>query len=71
MFFEVRVYQPNGKLKKTISSTELNKKHWKQFEKTESEISLNNTGIKPAPAWVKHKLDLEFPTNLELDFQRS
>jgi hypothetical protein len=66
MFFEVRVYRPDGKLKKTISRTELSKGHWKQFEKTESQISLNSPGMKPVPAWVKHKLDLEFPTHLEL-----
>ncbi len=69
MFFEVRVYRPDGKLKKTISRTKLSKKHWKQFEQTESQISLNSTGMKPVPAWVKHKLDLEFPTHLELNSQ--
>lgn len=71
MFFEVRVYKPNGKLKQTISSSDLKNKHWRSFEKTESEISLNTPGIKPVPAWVKKKLDLEFPTNLELNFQSS
>ena len=70
MFFEVRVYKPDGELKKTISRTELSNQYWERFKRTESEINLNNPGIKPVPAWVKHKLDLEFPSKLELDFQR-
>ncbi len=70
MFFEVRVYKPNGKLKKTVSRTELNHQYWEKYRQTESEISLNNPGTKPIPAWVKHKLDLEFPSNMELDHQR-
>ncbi len=69
MFFEVRVYKPNGKLKKQISSTELSSNHWRTFDKIEGEIGLNSSGTKPVPAWVKAKLDLEFPTNLELDHQ--
>ena len=70
MFFEVRVYKPNGKLKKTISQTQLQNIHWKTFEKMESAINLNTPGMKPVPAWVKHKLDLEFPTHLELNYQK-
>ena len=69
MFYEVRVYKPDGHLKKKITSTELNQKHWNKFEQTESEISLNNPGMKPVPAWVKNKLDLVFPTNKELNHQ--
>ena len=71
MFYEVRVYKSNGKLKKKISQAELTEKHWESFEKVESEIGLNNSGTKPVPAWVKNKLDLEFPSNLELDYQSS
>ena len=69
MFFEVRVYKPDGTLKKKISRTELTNIHWGNFEKTESEIGLNTSGTKPVPGWVKAKLDLEFPSNLELGQQ--
>ena len=69
MFFEVRVYKADGTLKKKISSTELNNIHWENFEKIEGEIGLNTSGTKPVPSWVKAKLDLEFPSNLELDHQ--
>lgn len=70
MFYEVRVYKPNGKLKKTVSRTELSDQYWERYKQTESEISLNNSGTKPVPTWVKQKLDLEFPSQMELDFQR-
>ena len=71
MFYEVRVYKANGKLKKKISQTELSDQYWEKFEKIEGEIGLNNSGTKPVPAWVKAKLDLEFPSNVELDYQSS
>jgi len=71
MFYEVRVYKKNGKLKQTISEIELSQKHWEKFEKIEEEIGLNSSGSKPVPTWVKAKLDLEFPSNLELDYQSS
>lgn len=71
MFYEVRVYKKNGKLKQTISETELNHKHWETFEKIEGEIGLNSSGTKPVPAWVKAKLDLDYPSNIELNYQSS
>jgi len=71
MFFEVRVYKADGTLKKKISRTELSNMHWKNFEKIEGEIGLNNSGTKPVPGWVKAKLDLEYPMNLELGHQSS
>ena len=69
MFFEVRVLKADGTLKQKISSTELSDQHWNKFEKIEGEIGLNTSGTKPVPAWVKAKLDLEFPSNLELGQQ--
>jgi hypothetical protein len=69
MFFEVRVYKADGTLKQKISRTELSNQHWNNFEKIEGEIGLNSSGTKPVPGWVKTKLNLEFPSNLELDHQ--
>ena len=69
MFFEVRVFKANGTLKQKISTTELSNKHWNHFEKVEGEIGLNTSGTKPVPAWVKVKLDIQFPSNLELGQQ--
>ena len=66
MFYEVRIYKANGTLKQKISTTELTNIHWDKFEKTEGEIGLNTSGTKPVPGWVKAKLDLDFPSNLEL-----
>ena len=69
MFFEVRVYKADGTLKQKISRAELINMHWNNFEKIETEIGLNTFGTKPVPKWVKTKLDLEFPSNLELGLQ--
>ena len=71
MFYEVRVYRPNGQIKQKISQAELIEKHWKSFEKIESEIGLNSSGTKPVPAWVKTRLDLEYSTNVELNYKSS
>lgn len=71
MFFEVRVYKADGTLKQKISRNKLTDIHWKTFEKVEGEIGLNTSGSKPVPAWVKAKLDVQFPSNLELDYQSS
>ncbi|MDH5459036.1 MAG: hypothetical protein OEY26_09990 [Nitrospinota bacterium] len=67
MFYEVRVYKADGTLKNKVSSTELNNRHWQKYEEMEGEIGLNTTGTKPVPGWVKAKLDLEFPSNLEVN----
>ena len=32
MIYEVRVLDPKGKVKKTISDQELSKRHWKTFD---------------------------------------
>ena len=71
MFYEVRVYKANGTLKNKISQAELSNKHWEKFEKVEGEIGLNKSGTKPVPAWVKAKLDSQFPSTVELDYQSS
>ena len=69
MFYEVRVYKADGRLKQKLSSSELTNLHWNKFEKIEGEIGLNTSGTKPVPGWVKAKLDLGFPSNLELGQQ--
>ena len=71
MFFEVRIYKADGKLMNKVSSIALNNRHWNEFEKIEGGIGLNSSGTKPVPTWVKNKLDLEFPSNLELNHQSS
>lgn len=32
MFYEVRILDPKNKVKKTISSQQLSRKYWKEFE---------------------------------------
>jgi hypothetical protein len=69
MFFEVRVYKADGRLKQKISSIELTNTHWNKFKKVEEEIGLNTSGTKPVSKGVKAKLDLQFPSDLELNCQ--
>ena len=40
MFYEVRVFDSNNRLKKIIPTKELSRRHWADFEKTKAEISL-------------------------------
>jgi len=68
MFFEVRIYKPDGTLKNKLSSAELGEKYWQQLENIEGETVSSNSGTKPVAGWVKAKLDLEFPPNLKLNY---
>ncbi len=61
MFYEVRVLNKDGKVKKKISSQSLSDKHWKTFKEMEDGVGLLTTATKQVPSWVKRKLDLEFP----------
>ena len=36
MFYEVRVYNPKGKLKKVVTREQLSKRHWNAFDKGKS-----------------------------------
>lgn len=35
MFYEVRIFNPEGNLKKVVSSQELSKDYWNSFNKTQ------------------------------------
>jgi hypothetical protein len=60
MFYDVKVLNPQGKIKKIISRQELAKRYWEGFYNTEANKTLNSSGIKQVPGWVKKKLDQEF-----------
>jgi len=61
MFYDVRILNKDGSVKKTIPAKKLSEKHWKTFEQMEDGIGLLSTAVKPVPGWVKRKLDLQFP----------
>jgi len=63
MFYQVRIFSPEGKLADTIESEELSKKFWDEFYKTENNISLVSNGKTQTPRWVKERLDLQFPVH--------
>ncbi|KMP11562.1 hypothetical protein UZ36_04120 [Candidatus Nitromaritima sp. SCGC AAA799-C22] len=64
MLREVRIFDPNGNLKKVISPETLTKRRWKKHNEDEEKITLMSTAKLKTPKWLKEKLDIEFP---ELD----
>ncbi|MFQ5482498.1 MAG: hypothetical protein ACE5ER_07035 [Nitrospinaceae bacterium] len=68
MFYEVKVKNPDGTLKKVISPKKLNRMYWRNFEDAEDRIGLITTGQKPVPVWVKKSLDLMYPETFEINY---
>jgi len=61
MFYDVRVLNPDGTMKKVITSNELKVTHWDKFRKAEESLSLQTSERRKIPQWIKEKLDLQFP----------
>ncbi len=61
MFYEVRIKNPDGTLKKVVSQKTLNRIHWENFNKAEEGIGLVTTSRPQVPGWVKQNLDLAYP----------
>ena len=60
MFYDVKILSPQGNLVKIISGRELSSRHWKGFYDAEANKTLNSSGRKQVPNWVKKKLDMEY-----------
>lgn len=60
MFYEVRVFNADGRIKKVITTNELRRTHWDNFRKAEESMSLPNSERVRVPQWIKDTLDLEF-----------
>ncbi len=60
MFYEVKVYNPDGTVKKVVSTNELKETHWENFRKSEESMSLQNSERPRVPQWVKQTLDSQF-----------
>ena len=61
MLFEVKIYSPEGELKKVINRTQLSQRHWEKFKNDEEKVTFANNDRPRVPKWIKEKLDLEFP----------
>lgn len=61
MFYDVRVLNPDGTMKKVITSNELKTTHWDNFRKSEESLSLQTSDRRKIPQWIKEKLDSQFP----------
>ena len=60
MFYDVKIMDAQGKVKKIVSSEEISKAYWKASQFEEANKTLNTSTRKPVPGWVKKKLDAEY-----------
>lgn len=60
MFYDVKIMDAQGKIKKIVTSEEISKTYWKNFQYEEANKSLNTSARKQVPSWVKKKLDAEY-----------
>ncbi|MBT5550908.1 MAG: hypothetical protein HOJ79_10560 [Nitrospina sp.] len=60
MFFDVKIMNPDGEIKKIVSAQELSARFWNEFDYAEANKTLNTSTIKQVPNWVKKKLDMEY-----------
>ncbi|MCF8719639.1 hypothetical protein [Nitrospina gracilis] len=64
MIYEVKIIKPDGSLKEVISSERLEKMYWETFYKNEENIGLVTAPKAQVPAWVKQRLDLNYPDSV-------
>jgi len=60
MFYDVKILNPQGEVKKIVSSQELSRRYWNAFQTSEANKTLNTSSRKQVPTWVKKKLDSEY-----------
>ena len=60
MFYDVKILDPKGKIKKIISGQELGKRNWAAFRMAEANNTLNSSSNQRVPNWVKKRLDMEY-----------
>ena len=60
MFYDVKILDSQGNIKKIISGQELRKRYWKAFFIVEANKTLNSSGYQRVPTWVKKRLDMEY-----------
>lgn len=53
MFYPVRIFKPNGKMKKEISSEKLSERYWQEFnDAVRTNIQISPKGRRPKPEEV-------------------
>ena len=60
MLHEVRILNPQGKMKKLISSQELRQIHWKKFNDLSNDITIGRFSKGRVPRTVAQALEIEF-----------
>lgn len=60
MFYDVKIMNPKGEVKRIVSSQEISKSYWNSFQYEEANKTLNTSTRKQVPSWVKKRLDNEY-----------
>ncbi len=60
MFYQVRVFNPSGKVKAIISVEELSRAYWGNFFHSEDSYNMVNSNSRQVPSWIRKRLDLEY-----------
>ena len=60
MFYDVKILNPQGKIKKIVTGQELSTRYWNAYYHAEANKTLNSSGQKQVLSWVKKKLDMEY-----------
>lgn len=69
MFYDVKVMNAKGAIKRIVSSQEISKSYWNAFQYEEANKTLNTSSRKQVPSWVKKRLDTEYA--MPMDKQNS
>jgi|SaaInl7_135m_RNA_FD_contig_51_1460350_length_686_multi_3_in_0_out_0_2 hypothetical protein len=64
MFYDVRILNAKGKLKKTLSAQELSRRYWKNIREQESGLNPGTSKVRRLSSEMRRKLDVLFPRTL-------
>jgi hypothetical protein len=64
MFYEVRIFNAKGKLKKVLSGQELSQRYWKRIQDKEAGLRPMKDKVKKISNDMRRELDALFPKAL-------
>ncbi len=64
MFYEVRIYNSKGKIKKVLSSAELSSRYWKKIIVQDPGLNPGQSKVKKISRETKRMLDAQIPVFL-------
>jgi hypothetical protein len=64
MFYEVRILNAKGKLKKILSARELSRRYWENIREQEPGLKPGQAKARKLSSEMRRKLDMLFPKSL-------